>query len=564
MFFASEKNVHIIVSLIKQHDIKNVVVSPGTSTIPFVLAVCEDAYFHVTSVVDERGAAFTACGIAIATGKPVVLFVTGNVASRDCAPALTEAFYSKLPILLVTQELDGEGYLYNNWPQVIDNRMQFNDIAKLSVHLPEIRSETDKWKNTLLVNRAIIELTKDGGGPTQIFFSRVSKQNSFVDDTDPQKISYVEDKGKLPRITAKRTAIYIGRHQCFGDAEVAEIEKFCEAYNGIVFCDQTSNYYGKYRIQPPLLWSQRNHDISGLKDFELMIHIGGITGSYIIPKPKEVWRVAPDGQIADGFQKLSYVVRSDEMKFFEYINSKTPSQENKDAANSHDMEFYNAWDNALTECRRKVTDIPFSNAWMAKETIPNIPIGSVVYLSILNTLRCWNLFETNPNVKFISNTGAFGTDGSLSTTFGMSIADPERIHFCVVGDLSFFYDLNCIGNRDIPSNLRIMLVNNGMGTEFKNYGHEGHAFGDLMEPFVAAAGHFGNKSREYVRHMAEDLGFLYLCAEDKGTYRSAMRQFWTEKKTEQPILLEAFTNSGEESLALETLYNLYGMEEDRI
>ena len=114
-------------------------------------------------------------------------------------------------------------------------------------------------------------------------------------------------------------------------------------------------------------------------------------------------------------------------------------------------------------------DLPFSNNWIAKVTAPKIPENSILHLGILNTLRSWNFFETPETVNCFCNTGGFGIDGIVSTFIGSSLADPMKLHFCVIGDLAFFYDLNAIANHNVLNNLRILLINNGCGKEFKNY-----------------------------------------------------------------------------------------------
>ena len=122
------------------------------------------------------------------------------------------------------------------------------------------------------------------------------------------------------------------------------------------------------------------------------------------------------------------------------------------------------------------------------------------------------------SVSSTSNTGGFGIDGILSTLVGASLADKEKLFFAILGDLAFFYDMNVAGNRHVGNNIRILFINNGKGTEFRNYNHLGALFGEEADNYIAAAGHFGNKSHDLVRHYAEDLGFEYLTADNKEEY----------------------------------------------
>ena len=152
--------------------------------------------------------------------------------------------------------------------------------------------------------------------------------------------------------------------------------------------------------------------------------------------------------------------------------------------------------------------------------------------------------------------GGFGIDGIMSTLLGASLASPNKLFFGILGDLAFFYDLNSIANRHVGSNLRIMLINNGRGTEFTNYDHPGHAFGKDADPYIAAAGHFGHQSHTLVRHYAEDLGFKYLTASNKEEFVKMYAEFISSEQLSFPILFEVFTDSQDESNAIEIIKTL--------
>ena len=131
-----------------------------------------------------------------------------------------------------------------------------------------------------------------------------------------------------------------------------------------------------------------------------------------------------------------------------------------------------------------------------------------------------------------------------------------RFFFIVLGDLSFFYDLNSIGNRHLPKNLRILLVNNGRGVEFRNPYHPCFQFGEDADPFMAAAGHFGNMSSSLISHYAKDLGFEYQTASDKETYLEQSRIFLDSQLREKPILFEVFVKTQNEQNAIIAMHNL--------
>ena len=154
--FTNEYNFQIVVALLKEYGIRKIVASPGSTNIPFVSAVQQDHFFEVYSSVDERSAAYIACGLAAESGEAVVLTCTGATASRNYMPALTEAYYRHLPVLAITAGIAGyPGMLI---PQIIDRSSLPRDIAKISVNLPQIHSLQEKFECNIKVNQAISEL----------------------------------------------------------------------------------------------------------------------------------------------------------------------------------------------------------------------------------------------------------------------------------------------------------------------------------------------------------------------------------------------------------------------
>jgi 2-succinyl-5-enolpyruvyl-6-hydroxy-3-cyclohexene-1-carboxylate synthase len=138
---------------------------------------------------------------------------------------------------------------------------------------------------------------------------------------------------------------------------------------------------------------------------------------------------------------------------------------------------------------------------------------------------------------------------------GAALAAKDKTHIAVMGDLAFFYDLNSLGNRHVPSNVRILLVNNGRGIEFRNYGHPAAEFGEDADPYMAAAGHYGDQSPELVKHYAQDLGFRYLSAGNKEEFLNTIDTF-LDDKVDGPIVFEVFTKTEDESDSFKILRNL--------
>lgn len=546
-YYNSEKNVQILIVLLKAYGIKKVIASPGATNISFIGSIQNDPWFEIYSSVDERSAAYIACGLAAESGEPVVLSCTGATASRNYISGLTEAFYRKLPILAVTS-IQHIGRVGNNVPQVIDRSQIQKDIAKLSIQLPMIYCEEDRWATELNINKALIKLRDNGGGPVHINLVTTYSMDFSVKSLPKVKvIKKFTYRDKLPDITGNKVGIFVGAHKEWSSKLIDLVDKFCSRYNGVVFCDHTSNYKGKYYVNGSLICSQpqRSKIFDGL---DILIDIGDISGAYMGISSKQVWRVNRDGEIRDTYKRLTNVFEMKEEDFFEYYVQEK---------NNEDKDSY------LKECQleyerllKKIPELPFSNVWIAQNSVKLLPKGSVLHLGILNTLRAWNFFEIPRDVLGYSNTGGFGIDGITSSLVGASLSNKEKLYFGVLGDLAFFYDLNVLGNHHLGNNIRIMLINNGRGTEFRNYNHNAAQFGEEADKFMAAAGHFGNKSKNLVRNFVQDLGFEYITAKNKIEYLEKANYFFNKEKYEKPVIFEIFTDSLDESNALMIMRNL--------
>ena len=236
MKYTERKNILILIALLKGHGIKKIVISPGTTNMMFVASVQQDSWFEIYSAADERSAAYIACGLAHESGEPVVLSCTGATASRNYFPGLTEGYYRKLPILAVTSML-GTDLPGQHIPQVLDRTVVPKDLVKFSAALPEVHTAEDEWKCNLIVNQAILALTKDGGGPSHINLVASFSYDFSVEELPKTRIiNRVMPGDVLPEIeTGKTVAVFVGAHPNWKKEEVTAVESFCEKYNPLLY-----------------------------------------------------------------------------------------------------------------------------------------------------------------------------------------------------------------------------------------------------------------------------------------------------------------------------------------
>jgi len=554
--YTDEKNAQIVLALLKAHGVRKIVASPGATNIPITGSVLNDLFFEVWSAPDERSAAYIACGLAAESGEPVALSCTGATASRNYLPGLTEAYYRKLPIIAITSmtAFDSVGHLK---PQAVNRSVAPKDAVRISVSIPTVKDAADFRNRELLINKAILEARRGGGGPVHInletSYARTFNTVELPKVRVIRRITPSSASAEFPEIPKNtKVAVFIGSHKAFSATEMAALEEFVQRHDSVVLCDHTSSYKGDGRVLSALACSQdtRKRPVFPQLKPDLLIHIGEVSGDYptsgLCGSAASVWRIGEDGELRDLFGRLEYVFEMDEGAFFRRYSN----------GGGGENPYLAAWREYDTRLRTMIPEVPFSNTWIAHQTAPLIPENSVLHLGILNSLRNWNFFDVAPSVMTACNVGGFGIDGCVSTLIGVSLANPSKLCFGVFGDLAFFYDMNSLGNRHIGANLRILLVNNGGGGEFKLYSHIGSQFGGQTEEHIAAARHYGNKSPDLAKHYAQDLGFRYLSAKNKGEFEIAVAEFVSPARTDTPLFFECFTDFKDDADALHAMEHI--------
>lgn len=561
MKYSNERSAQIIASLLKQHGVRKIVASPGGTNFPIVTMLQYDPYFQLFSCVDERSAAYMACGLAATSGEKVAITCTGATASRNYLPALTEAYYRKLPVIAITS-YNGTRNIGQMLPQNIDRTRIQKDVALESVDVPPVENDEDAEYATRIVNQALIATERHGGGPVHINVS--TTYNATWSEGEPPVAHCVRhyyfdeslnDKS-LPSLESyKRIAIFIGAHRPFDYETEQSISDFAERHDAIVFCDHTSNYHGFGEFHASLAIGNMPHDREhrGRLIPDLIIHIGEISGDYPTMGLLEsahvpTWRISMDGELRDKFHTLEAIFECSEVMFFQhYLKQCTVS--------NHAL--LDAWTALDQQVRAALPELPFSNRGIAQHLSERIPSNSIIHFSILNSLRSWNCFRLDSSIRAFCNTGGFGTDGALSTLLGSALAEPETLHFAVVGDLAFFYDMNALGNRALGSNLRILLINNGQGGEFRLPESQSSSLGDVIDPYVSAKGHFvpqwplasGTDRVSPAQAWCEALGFKYLHASGYKDIEDVLPEFLSNNAG-APVILECHTTIEQENQAM--------------
>lgn len=541
--YTNDKNAQVVITLLKKYNIRKIVVSPGTTNVPIARTVQNDPFFEVYSVVDERSASYFATGLAFASNEPVAISCTGATASRNYLSALTEAYYRKIPIIAITSQHHSPDYS-DLVPQLTDRTVSQNDVKRYSAMLPLVKDEEDLNRCVFQVNKALTVATTKGCGPVHINLP-VSVDYVFKTEKMPdyQKIDFytaetINGRELTRKFFGKKIGVFIGAHNQFNVETLKAINQFVSSAGAAVFYDHTSNYTGKNRVLTSRIADLLQTD--NLPD--IIIDMGSVSGDYSASRLFRgitTWRISEDGEFHNrqGIVRLKKVFDCSEKLFFKTLAGAMNGVVCKN--------YYKALTKRLNEI--KIPNMPLSNTYISYRLSENIPKNSILHLAILNSLRNMNFFEVDKSIITSSNVGGFGIDGPVSTLIGQSVFDRSRITFGLVGDLAFFYDMNALGIREIGKNIRIILVNNNNGVEFRLNNTLESQWGSDTNQFISAAGHNGS-----AKLWAESRGFKYMTASNKKDYDRQIAEFCHADVNHfnAPVLFEVFTEVGDEQLAL--------------
>lgn len=550
--YSDKKNILQLVALLIEHEVSNIVLCPGSRNTPLIQTFANHPFFKCYSVTDERSAGFFALGLALHGGKPAAICCTSGTALLNIHPAVAEAFYQQVPLVVISADRP-MAWIGQMDGQTLPQPGVFGPLAKKSVQLPEIQSEQDEWYCNRLINEALLELHHHGKGPVHINVPISEPLFQFTVNELPKVRVITRYQGlnvydrKYDELI-ERLNKYSKRMMIAGQMSLIYLfeKKICkQLYKHFTWLSEhLSN-----RIVPGM--PIKNFDAilaaSSDKELEKMVPELVITyGGHIVSKrlkeflrkhpPKEHWHVALDGNITDLFGSLTTVIEMDPFEFLEKI---AYMLENKQ------VEYPKIWEYKS----HKLSEPIFAYSEMAAigSLIHSLPSEAALHLGNSSTVRYAQLYNVPENVEICCNRGTSGIEGSLSTAIGYAFAS-QKLNFVVIGDLSFFYDMNALWQGNIRGNLRILLLNNGGGEIF-------HALPKLKmneqtSPFVTASHQTSAKG------WALERGFSYLAAHNQAELDAAMVEFTQPaQENTQPLIMEVFTNKEIDILLLKEYYH---------
>ena len=528
--------------LMKTRGIQHLVVSPGSRNAPVVSIFCNDPFFECSVIVDERSAAFFALGMAMKLQKPVAIVCTSGSAALNYAPAVAEAFYQQLPLIVLTADRPVE-WIDQGDGQTIRQKEVFRNYVKASFELPEtIRSKDDSWFNDRLISEALNAAIYPSPGPVHINlpFTEPLYGFSMELETEPKNIQSVElAKTLTPKTLTDLTQIWqhsarkmILVGQQFPQHETEKLlDQFADFEDVIVLTETTSNLHNPDFINA----IDRCLAIIGKETESFSPDLLLTFGGQIVSKRIKVflrnadikshWQIDPVNWQMDTYQKLTLGIPMQAKDFLGQFISGINSQK------SDYKKLWQAADTKSVGIHKQIMDgAPYSDIKVFDSLIKEIPSHYDIHLANSTPVRYAQLFDYKFPYQFFSNRGTSGIDGCSSTAVGACFVS-QKPTLLITGDLAFFYDSNAFWNPYVSPLLKTIVINNQGGGIFRFI--DGPAKTGLLETYFEA------RHQTNAKHLAETYSLKYFSADSISSLINVLPEFFSDQN--KAALLEIQT-----------------------
>ncbi|SFS29822.1 2-succinyl-5-enolpyruvyl-6-hydroxy-3-cyclohexene-1-carboxylic-acid synthase [Lutibacter maritimus] len=548
--FPKNELAQIVLASCLANAIEHVVISPGSRNAPLTIGFSNHPSIKTYSIVDERCAAFFAVGMAQQLKKTVAIVCTSGSALLNYYPAISEAFYSNIPLLIISADrpkhlIDiGDG-------QTIRQENVFQNHILTSVNLTENYTDINVIKN--IINNAInkVKLEK---GPVHINVPfdeplyETSEDLLVVDAVIETKQKEFIDTNTLDAFSASwnvasKKMILVGEH--FPNDELQkQLEFFVDDPSVLILIENTAN------VSHPKFINSIDKLIFPLEDNELeffqpdiLLTLGGLIVSKKIKQhlrkfqPKQHWHI--DAKRAfDTFLCLKYHFKVSPNYFFSQFILKVSAVES-----NYQQFWLTKKAGRLLKHKSFIENCEYSDLKVFDTLLKSIPNETQLQLSNSSVIRYSQLFDIHKSIKVFCNRGTSGIDGSTSTAIGAACAVEGNTVF-ITGDISFFYDSNALWNKYIPTNFKIIVINNGGGGIFRF----------IPGPQKSnALDYFETPHNLTAEHLCKMYNLEYFSACNSDSLNKELTKFY--KNSEKPKLLEIFTPREENDKILKAYFN---------
>ncbi|TSJ44805.1 2-succinyl-5-enolpyruvyl-6-hydroxy-3-cyclohexene-1-carboxylic-acid synthase [Fluviicola chungangensis] len=562
MISSAKLEVQLLVDGCKKVGVTHVVISPGSRNAPLSIAFDEDPHFQIFVVPDERVAAFYAHGMAQKLKQPVVVTCTSGSAPLNYYPAIAEAFYQETPLIVISADRPVE-WVDQGDGQTIRQERVFDQMVLKSVQLNEIHSDNQRWHFERKLSEVLQSAVGKRRGPVHVNIpfseplyettSDIHILKNWVELAETETILTKQSKSRLETLwnESMKRLVIVGQHP--QDPDLQEVlEKLALDGSTAVLVEHTSN------VRSPYFVSNIDRTLNIIPESELtsfhpdcIVTVGGAIVSkkikvFLRQSKAPVIRFGIDFPFMDTYQNLRFTVPVSALEGLKFILELVQK-------NPHKSRFGFAWkkiDQFGSDDQKQICATqPWSDLKAMEFIMDVIPDYVNLHISNSSLIRYALLFDPIKTVNYWCNRGTSGIDGSSSTAVGSAIVSPNEAHVLVTGDLSFFYDSNAWWSKYLPSNLRIILVNNGGGDIF-NIIPGPKSTNQWKKIFVAEQ----TLSAEDVARTYE---LEYFNAASQSDLDRQLEQFFSESTNGKPKLLEINTMNEPNSTILENYFKAF-------
>ena len=567
MRHSSIPSAQLVVQHCKAKRIKNIIISPGSRNAPLTIDFTEDPYFSCFSIVDERSAAFFALGIAQHLREPAAVVCTSGSALLNYYPAVAEAFYSGIPLVVISADRpiykidvgDGQtirqdnvfqrhiGYSAHMQQDIIHARKSVAKYAPqwiegdLEENLQEkIQQHNDSELNTALNVALKLRLPVHINVPfEEPLYDTALKPVAvpLVVPVEEKEESEIRDIRTYTELwNASPTKMVLVGVNPPNAVEQRFLNYLANDASVIVFTETTSNLHNSHffssidSILAPIEKCKDRDELFEKLRPEILLTFGGLVVSKKIKaflreyKPRHHWHI-DSLKAYNTFFALNHHFKMGANNFFRQFVPHVHSMKS---------DYYTYWDSIRTAYRLKrseyIDKIPFSDMYVFERAAESIPENYQLHLANSSTVRYAQLVDLKPSLKVFCNRGTSGIDGSTSTAVGSSVYADEPT-LLITGDLSFLYDSNGLWNNYIRPDFRIILINNNGGGIFRIL--PGKEDTENFQRFFETAHQLN------AEHLGKQFGFDYISVGSKNELNTALSNFYY--LSERPKLLEVHT-----------------------
>lgn len=547
MELSNKKQVRDLVEVCAQKGIQHVVISPGSRNAPLTISFNRHPAFECHTVVDERCAAFYAMGIAQQTKKPVVICCTSGSAALNYAPAIVEAFYQKIPLLVLTADRPPE-WIDQMDGQTIRQSNIYANYIKGSFDFPAIiANDQQRWHAQRIANEAIELTSYPEAGPVHInipFSEPLYEVQNYDNEALPNIFSTTRTSLELSAEEVNNLKTEWQQHEKIlviagllhpNPSLNTVINQLAKQTNVAVLTETTSNIEGDLfnRSIDRLLGGI---DVKEVPDFTptLLVTLGGPVVSKKIKaflrtnQPKAHWHINASNDYVDTFQSLTKIIPLAPERVLKHLLEGTDlGSDYRGKWLVKDAKLQKAYNGFIDKAT-------FSDLVAFNIIFNQLPYGSHLQLGNSTVVRYSNLYDQPSKKKFrcFSNRGTSGIDGTTSTSVGAAVAVQEEVTV-ITGDLSFFYDSNALWITPFPKNLKIILINNQGGSIFRII--DGPSQIDELETFFEVKHHLT------AEHLSKTYGINYYSCDSKTNLVKQLEYLYSSD--EKAGILEIKTNN---------------------